>query len=72
VSRAASRSSIRKPKGMFRRIERWGVGLAMGVVAFVLEKVVMRSVNKGNREPAHAEAAPTTFRSKGGEVDLDE
>jgi hypothetical protein len=58
---------------MFRRIERWGVGLAMGVVAFVLERAVMRSVKKGGtREPARAEATPTTFRSKGGEVDLDD
>jgi hypothetical protein len=71
VSRATSRSSIRKPKGVFRRIERWGVGLGMGVIAFVLEKVVMRSVKKGSREPAH-EAAPTTFRAKGGEVELDD
>ena len=27
----------RKPKG-FRRLERWGVGVVMGVMAFVLER----------------------------------
>ena len=36
----------KKPKGL-RRVERWVVGLAMGVIAFVLEKAVMRSVKKG-------------------------
>ena len=38
--------STQKPKGL-RRVERWFVGLAMGVMAFVLEKAVMRSVRKG-------------------------
>ena len=49
-----------------RRIERWLVGIAMGIVAFVLEKAVMRSVRKEQREQ---EPAPTTLTSKGGEVD---
>ena len=35
----------KKPKGL-RRVERWFVGLAMGVIAFVLEKAVLRSVKK--------------------------
>ena len=44
--------STPKPKGL-RRVERWLVGLAMAVVAFVLEKVVMRSVRKRrNRDVA--------------------
>jgi hypothetical protein len=57
-----------KPKG-FRRVERWAVGVAMAVVAFVLEKIVLRSVTK--EKPASA-PAPTTLTSKGGEVDLPE
>ena len=58
----------RKPKGL-RRVERWFVGLAMGVIAFVLEKAVMRSVKRGGGSmPA---PAPTTITSKGAEADLD-
>jgi hypothetical protein len=60
----------RKPKGI-RRVERWFVGLIMAVVAFVLEKAVMRSVRRegGSAEPA--EPAPTMIRSKGAEADLE-
>ena len=41
----------------------------MGIVAFVLEKIVLRSVKKKHPE---TEPTPTTLTSKGGEVDLDE
>ncbi len=59
-----------RPKTVFRRMERWAVGLVMAVVAFVLEKVVMRSVRrKGMPETA---PPPSTLTSKGGRVDLDE
>ncbi|MEO8422887.1 MAG: hypothetical protein ABI595_03130 [Actinomycetota bacterium] len=61
----ASRS--KKPKG-FRRVERWAVGLAMGVIAFVLEKAVMRSVRKGGGAPV--EPAPTTITAKGGDAEI--
>lgn len=65
-----SRSSVSaRPHGI-RRVERWLVGIAMGVVAFLLEKVVMRSVRKEGKAPP--EPVPTTLTSKGGEVDLDE
>ena len=57
----------KKPKGL-RRVERWAVGLAMGVIAFVLEKAVMRSVKKGGGAPV--EPAPTTIRSKGGDAEV--
>ena len=57
----------KKPKGL-RRVERWAVGLAMGVIAFVLEKAVMRSVKKGGGGPV--EPAPTTITSKGGEAEV--
>ena len=52
-----------------RRLERWFVGVLMGIVAFILEKIVLRSVKKKHPE---TEPAPTTLTSKGGEVDLDE
>jgi hypothetical protein len=60
-------SRSKKPKGL-RRVERWAVGLAMGVIAFVLERAVMRSVKKGH--VTAAEAAPTTITSKGGEAEV--
>ena len=59
-----------KPKG-FRRLERWVMGVIMGVFAFVLEKVVMRSVRKGGSSPPlPPEATPIT--SKGSEIDVEE
>lgn len=61
----SARPAVKPAKGL-RRVERWVVGLAMSIVAFVLERVVMRSVNK--KEPAPV----TTLTSKGGEVDLDD
>jgi hypothetical protein len=62
----------RKPRSTWRRIERWLVGIAMAMVAFVLEKFVMRAVRKrqeAGEEPKKKEA-PTTLTSKGGKVDL--
>jgi hypothetical protein len=56
--------AVKSPTGV-RRVERWAVGLAMVVIAFALEKIVLRSVKK--EEPPR----PTTVRSKGGDVDLD-
>ena len=43
-------------------------GWAMGVIAFVLEKAVMRSVKKGGG--AAVEPAPTTITSKGGDAEV--
>lgn len=61
----SSRPIVKPPKGI-RRVERWLVGIAMGVIAFVLERIVMRSVKKKTPDPV-----PTTLTSKGGEVDYD-
>jgi len=61
----SGRPIVKPPKGL-RRLERWVVGIAMGIIAFVLERVVMRSVKKKVPEPV-----PTTLTSKGGEVDYD-
>ncbi|HEY7666840.1 MAG TPA: hypothetical protein VIE12_01820 [Actinomycetota bacterium] len=60
----------RKTKGI-RRVERWFVGVIMAVVAFVLEKAVMRSVRRERGTSAPADPPPTTIRSKGAEADLD-
>ncbi|HKX34594.1 MAG TPA: hypothetical protein VJP03_04605 [Actinomycetota bacterium] len=59
-----------RPKSIWRRIERWMVGLVMAVIAFVLEKMVLRSIRKAGRSGAGTEELPTTLTSKGGEVDL--
>jgi hypothetical protein len=64
----SARPAPRPTKGL-RRLERWFVGVMMGIVAFALEKIVLRSVKRKHPE---AEPAPTTLTSKGGEVDLDE
>jgi hypothetical protein len=56
-----------RPKG-FRRFERWLVGLAFAVMAYVLEKVVMRSVRKkGASEPEEV----MTMISKDADVYVD-
>jgi len=60
--------AARRPRGI-RRVERWLVGLAMAVVAFILERLVMRSVRKSGESKAQAQ--PTRVTSKGGEVDLE-
>ncbi len=59
-----------RPKSVWRRIERWMVGVVMAVIAFVIEKMVLRSVRKGGHPTAGSEELHTTLTSKGGEVDL--
>jgi hypothetical protein len=46
------------------------VGLVMAAIAFVLEKMVLRSIRKAGKSEASTEELPTTLTSKGGEVDL--
>ena len=65
----SSSTTGRRPTGL-RRVERWIVGLAMSVIAFILEKIVLRSVKQ--KEPQVLAPKPTTLTSKGGDVDLDE
>ncbi len=60
----------RKAKGI-RRVERWFVGVIMAVVAFVLEKAVMRSVKREGGTTTPADPPPTTIRSKGAEAEFD-
>ena len=54
---SSSRPLVKPPRGL-RRVERWLVGVAMGIIAFFLERIVLRSAKK-------------TLTSKGGEVDYD-
>ena len=59
----------RKPKTLWRKIERWMVGVVMAVIAFVIERMVLRSIRRAGK-PAASEELHTTLTSKGGEVDL--
>ena len=62
-----------RPKSVWRRLERWLVGLVMAVIAYVLEKMVMRGIRKGAKAKGeHGEELHTTLTSKGGEVDLED
>jgi hypothetical protein len=45
------------------------VGVAMAMIAFVIEKMVLRSVRKAGKSKSREELH-TTLTSKGGEVDL--
>jgi len=61
-----------KPKNLFRKLERMFVGFMMSIMAFVLEKVVMRGIRKeggGSKERSEAEA--TSITTKGGEIDFE-
>ena len=58
-----------KARGV-RRFERWLVGIAMTIVAIILERVVVRAVRRQGRG-GELEAEPTTLTSRGGDVDLD-
>ena len=65
----SARPATRPPKGL-RRLERWIVGIAMAIVAFVLEKVVLHAVRDTPEAPATESAS--TLTATGGEVNLDD
>ncbi|HEV8564730.1 MAG TPA: hypothetical protein VGR41_07430 [Actinomycetota bacterium] len=52
---------------MFRRLERWMMGVVMGVLAFVIEKAVLRSIKKGGAKPTERPGEPF---AKGSGTDL--
>jgi hypothetical protein len=54
----AARRDRPPPKGV-RRVERWLVGLVMTVLAFVIERAVLRSIKKGDTKPRPVEDAAT-------------
>jgi hypothetical protein len=61
--------SDRPKPSVLRRIERWLVGLAMGMIAFVLERAVLRSIKKGTAVPTRpAEEEGPLATSKGTDV----
>jgi hypothetical protein len=62
------RLSSAPPKSVFRRIERWIVGAVMGILAFVIEKAVLRSIKKQGGAPKPVEPAEPFATSKGNEI----
>jgi len=60
----------RRPKGAFRVIERWAIGFVFAVLAFVLERVVMRSVGPGGAKRREAERDPTVITAKGPDAEV--
>ena len=60
-----------KPKNWFRRLERWWMSVVMGVMAFFLERAVLRSIRKGTTKPKQPEEEEPLFTTKGAEVDTD-
>jgi hypothetical protein len=62
------RSSPEPPKSVLRRIERWMVGVVMAILAFVIEKAVLRSIKKEGGAPKPAQPAEPFAVSKGNEI----
>ena len=63
---SASRRTNR-PRSSLRRIERWGVGLILGVVAFFLERAVVRSIRRGETKAKPSQ--PTALRGTGSDIE---
>ncbi|HEX9694310.1 MAG TPA: hypothetical protein VGA74_04820 [Actinomycetota bacterium] len=56
-----------RPRSLFRRIERWGVGLILGVVAFFLERAVVRSIRRGETKAKPSQ--PTALKGMGSDIE---
>ncbi len=56
-----------KPRSAFRRIERTLVGVVMAVIAFVLERAVLRSIRRGGTK-AKPQASEPLVTSRGNEA----
>jgi hypothetical protein len=57
----------KRPKSVFRRMERWAVGLILGFVAFFLERAVVRSIRKGETKAKPSQ--PTALKGTGSEIE---
>ncbi len=57
-----------RPRSLPRRLERWLVGVVMGVGAFFIEKLVLRSIRReGGKLPTAPEGTPV--QSKGTRIE---
>jgi hypothetical protein len=50
-----------RPRFLFRRFERWLVGIFMAVLVFVLERLVMRQIKKKEQARSETAAAAVTL-----------
>ena len=57
-----------RPQSLFRRAERVFIGMIMGVLALILERLVVRSLRKSGKEQP---AAPMSITSKGADLNMD-
>jgi hypothetical protein len=57
-----------RPRSLFRRFERWLVGLVFAVMAFVVERAVLRSIRRGRVTPKAAEPGEPLATSSGTDV----
>jgi hypothetical protein len=55
------------PRSLPRRFERWLMGIVMGVGAFFIEKLVMRSIRKGGGDTKPD--AGTPMQSRGTKIE---
>ncbi len=61
-----------RPKTLFRKVERASVGFLMAIMAWALERIVMRGIRKEGGDPKHPSAAETTsITTKGGDIDFE-
>ena len=51
-----------RPRSLPRRFERWMMGVVMGVGAFFIEKLVMRSIRKSGATAKPVEGTPMQSR----------
>lgn len=56
-----------RPRGVFRRVERWAVGLVIGMLAFFIERAVIRSIRKGQTKPKALET--TALKGSGSDIE---
>jgi hypothetical protein len=49
-----------RPRSVFRRAERWAVGVVMAVLVFVLERLVIRQIEKKERATEASAATAVT------------
>jgi hypothetical protein len=55
------------PRTPFRKFERWMMGVVMGIGAFFIEKLVLRSIRKEGGPEKRSEGTP--IQSKGSDIE---
>lgn len=60
-------TSVAPPRSLPRRLERWMMGVVMGIGAFFIEKLVMRSIRRSEGGVTPVEGTP--IQSKGTSIE---